>query len=80
MIYEYACSDCNHVFEVVKRLAEIDRVEACPQCGSQETARKIFAPGFTTSESLGRVKAPGEFRDLLKTIHTRTPGSQMELD
>jgi predicted transcriptional regulator len=32
-------------------------------------------PGFTSSESLGRIKAPAEFRDLLKAIKKENPGS-----
>lgn len=80
MIYQYACKSCQHPFEVVKRLAEFDRVEACPQCNSEDTHRVITVAGFTTSESLGRKKAPEEFRDFLKVIHKNTPGSNMEID
>lgn len=80
MIYVYQCTSCGHDFEVVKRLAEIDRVEACAECGSEKTQRVVHAPGFTTSESLGRRKAPQDFRDFLKTLHRNTPGSKMDVD
>lgn len=81
MIYAYRCTACSHDFEVVKRLAEIDRVETCPVCQSDETGRVVAgAAGFTTSESLGRRKAPAEFRDFLKTLHRNTPGSKMDID
>lgn len=80
MIYQYACKPCGHNFEVTKKLAEIDRAEACPECQSGETQRVINVPGFTTSESLGRKKAPEDFRFFLKRLHKNTPGSMMELD
>lgn len=80
MIYEYNCPDCQNVFEVVKRLSEIDRVEVCPQCSGTSSTRAIGAPGFTTSENLGRKKAPEEFRSFLRTLHKNTPGSQMDVD
>ncbi len=80
MIYTYRCAACSQDFEVVKRLAEIDRVEVCQACGCEKTERVIAAAGFTTSESLGRRKAPAEFRDFLKTLHRNTPGSLMDVD
>lgn len=80
MIYTYQCKPCQHVFEVVKRLAEIDRPEVCKECGSGETERVIASAGFTTSESLGRKKAPEEFRDWMRVLHRQTPGSKMDVD
>jgi putative FmdB family regulatory protein len=80
MIYQYACKDCGHNFEVTKKLSEIDRPEPCRECESSETHRVISVPGFTTSESLGRLKAPEDFRFFLKRLHKNTPGSMMELD
>ena len=80
MIYAYSCKGCGHRWDVTKRLAEIDRVEPCPECKSEDSMRVPHTSGFTTSESLGRVKAPSEFRDFLKVIHKNTPGSKMELD
>ena len=80
MIYAYQCKNCGHHFEVVKRLSEIDRVEACGECKSESTERVLAPPGFTTSESLGRRKAPSDFRDFLRTLHRNTPGSKMDLD
>lgn len=32
MIYPYRCSSCDHEFEVIKAVADIDRVELCPKC------------------------------------------------
>ncbi len=43
MIYEYVCRKCEHGFDVVKPVADLDRVEACPSCGVELTER-IFSP------------------------------------
>lgn len=80
MIYTYQCQSCQHVFDVTKKLAEIDRVEVCGECNAEVTTRVIAPPGFTSVESLGRRKAPAEFRDWLRVLHKNTPGSKMELD
>lgn len=32
MIYPYRCDACNHTWEVIKRVAEIDAQERCPSC------------------------------------------------
>jgi putative FmdB family regulatory protein len=32
--YPYRCITCQHPFEIVKRVAEIDNPESCPECGN----------------------------------------------
>jgi putative FmdB family regulatory protein len=45
VIYPYACQ-CGHEFEVIKRIAEIDRPEICPKCSSSEVKRYISRTHF----------------------------------
>ena len=80
MLYDYRCESCGAEWEVRKPLSEIDRTEYCVECGSNHTTRVVRAPGFTTSESLGRRKAPEGFRSMLKQIHNATPGSKINLE
>jgi putative FmdB family regulatory protein len=42
MIYEYRCVPCGTRFDVIKSVAEIDRPEACEECGGQ--AQRHFVP------------------------------------
>ena len=35
MVYEYECSFCKHRFDVVKRVAEMDKREICGECGNE---------------------------------------------
>ena len=39
--YEYACRDCGHHIEVVRRFAD-EPLSVCPSCGGQ--LRKVFHP------------------------------------
>ena len=46
--YEYRCPQ-GHDFDVIKRVAEIDRAELCPSCSSScdSSARRIARTNFT---------------------------------
>jgi putative FmdB family regulatory protein len=41
--YEYACTRCNHEFDVLKKMSD-DPAETCPECG-QAAHRKVSIPG-----------------------------------
>jgi putative FmdB family regulatory protein len=42
MTYVYQCQKCDHVFDVIKSVKDIDVNETCPQCG--EYAERQFVP------------------------------------
>lgn len=48
-LYEYQCQACAADFDIVKRMAEIDRKESCPACGFENgpRSRKISRSNFT---------------------------------
>ena len=33
-VYEFKCSDCGHVFEVMGKYEEREKEHTCPSCGS----------------------------------------------
>lgn len=41
MVYEYECTRCVKVFEVIKKLKNFTTTEKCPKCGGN--ARKIIS-------------------------------------
>lgn len=45
LTYEYKCEDCDHEFEVERRIAD-DSEEICPKCGSKHTFRCISSGEF----------------------------------
>ena len=53
-LYEYHCPSCESTFDKLIRFSEADKIPACPNCGQQETRKKISAGavfGVSTSGS-----------------------------
>jgi putative FmdB family regulatory protein len=50
MIYEYACNDCNHRFEVWAKVSDPAPNE-CPECQSSQLEKVIFATNFALKGS-----------------------------
>ncbi len=44
-IYEYACEDCFHSFEIMQKISS-EPVKACPECGKERVKRLVSAPQF----------------------------------
>jgi putative FmdB family regulatory protein len=40
-VYEFKCSKCDDVFEVMGSYAEREREHTCPKCGSAEVRQTI---------------------------------------
>jgi putative FmdB family regulatory protein len=58
-IFEYACSNCGHVFEKFVATRSQEPPE-CPKCGWKRVEQMFstFATGGATSKSAGGVCAP----------------------
>jgi putative FmdB family regulatory protein len=65
--YQYACTDCDHVFEAVQSFSD-DSLSVCPECGGK--LRKVF-------NAVGVVfKGSGFYRnDSRSTSTTSTPAA-----
>jgi putative FmdB family regulatory protein len=44
-IYEYQCSNCGHVFEVIQKINE-EPITLCPQCNQPKVIKLVSASGF----------------------------------
>ena len=74
--YDYQCLECEEIFEIFCKISELDSSKPCPKCGSTNTEKRIFsAPGACDSVSLGREKHQRSFKEVLRNIDKRTPGS-----
>jgi putative FmdB family regulatory protein len=40
-VYEFRCSNCEHVFEVMGSYSEREKAQTCPKCGSTEVKQAI---------------------------------------
>lgn len=63
-IYEYACSDCFHEFEVMQKMSD-EPVKACPECGQERAKRLVSAPKF-------KLKGSGWYETDFKNKPTKT--------
>ena len=55
-LYEYACRDCGHRFDELRRMAERLQAPPCPVCGSERTELALSAPAVFGA---GGGSAPG---------------------
>lgn len=51
MLYDYECTNCNHVMEDVKQSIHDKPLKKCPKCGHNSLERIIYGGiGFTISK------------------------------
>jgi putative FmdB family regulatory protein len=62
-IYEYACKDCGHVFDVLQKMSD-DLLKDCPECGESSLKKLLSAPNF-------RLKGKGWYETDFKTDKQR---------
>ena len=81
-LYEYKCSECEHTFEEILKIADVARplAEPCPNCGELKINRHWSEP---TAMSYGSAnlkdKRPEWFKDRLKKIASFTPRHNMDI-
>ena len=77
-VYEYQCDHCGERFT---RMLKIDdrknpESEHCPKCGEKKVHQAIFTvPGIADPVRIGVTHQDNNFKEVLKGIHDRTPGS-----
>jgi putative FmdB family regulatory protein len=77
--YDFACINCEKLFEVTCRIAERDERHVCPHCGSIRVIQKILtAPVRAEAHRLGKNMRQNEFKEVLGNIHRRTGGSILD--
>ena len=80
--YDYKCTECDKVMTIMRTIAERDNTEGmvCTGCKSKDTLeRQLSAPivGYHTYIN-GGGKPPEGFREVLRNIHKKAPGSQLD--
>ena len=77
-MYDFQCQECETTFPIMCRISERETPKPCPNCQSENTQQVILsAPMMGEAERVSGKKPPAEFRNLLKSIHQRNPGSRM---
>lgn len=81
-IYAYKCNSCSEDLEMSKKIADRDDTgtDVCPACQTVgQFTRQVSAPviGYGVTVN-GSGKPPEGFREVLRQIHHRAPGSQLD--
>lgn len=81
-LYDYQCTSCSATFELSKKISDRDDVsnETCPECATVgQITRQVGSPmvGYSIATS-GYGRPPEGFREVLRKIHDRAPGSKMD--
>lgn len=77
-LYDYKCGTCEHEFEKSVKMSNYLDSQECPECGEKSDRTVKGAPGIGDPMRLGITKPSEGFRDVLRSIHERTPGSQLK--
>ena len=67
-IYEYACKQCEHVFDVLQKMSD-EPLTYCPECGAPELKKLLSAPSF-------RLKGGGWYETDFKNNDKKKAGSK----
>ena len=81
--YDFECPNCNMIHEKYLRIAEMDEPvkneTECPHCLGMFKMKRLMPRGTTFIDPvrLGVTKPPSQFKEVLKEIHRRAPGSEL---
>ncbi len=56
-LYEYACADCGHRFEILQRIGETADGLTCPECDAERLEKQFST--FASSSDGKSAPAPG---------------------
>lgn len=58
-LYEYQCPDCEQTFDKLARFSEADKIPVCPNCGGNNSQKKISAGAVIGTSSSGSFSSSG---------------------
>lgn len=78
MIYDFKCNTCEHEFEIMCKVSEMNYNWACPKCESTKTVRCLSKPPMAIPHDrlMGGSTVPDGFRDVLKNISNKAIGGK----
>jgi putative FmdB family regulatory protein len=76
-MYDYVCSECQHTFDKILKIAEKDipKHEPCPKCGKTKCIDiSLGAPALMSPFRVEGLKKPsGQFRERIQQIKKGLP-------
>ena len=80
-MYEYHCRECQHTFEKILKIdnRKDPEAEPCPNCKKEGAVYQgVSATPFLDPVRLGVIRPDNGFRNVLRSIHERNPGSNIK--
>lgn len=79
-LYDYMCTSCDDTFCEMYKVSdrEIPVNNPCRKCGKMTVQKRIGNLVMADTWKLGRTGPPDWFKDRLKEVHRRTPGSILD--
>ena len=82
-LYEFQCLECGNTFDEFLSVdnRKIPLMGPCKKCGKVDTIVSVMgAPTMADPVRMGHIKPSEGFRDLLRNIKARNPGSVLEIN
>lgn len=57
-LYEFICDECGQAFELLVGFSQADAAHTCPNCGGEQTHRKVSSFAMGGSSSSGSAAIP----------------------
>lgn len=80
--YDYQCKECDHSFNQFQKIADrkLPEETPCPECGAENSVEQqiLGTPVLSDTMRMGLKKPPEGFREVLKEIDRKTPGSRLK--
>lgn len=58
-IYEYACTSCEHSFELLRPMRRMDEPTPCPECNANSARQFSVFASYSTGVEGGMYPVPG---------------------
>lgn len=77
--YDYACSTCQHEFELKLPMADnsLPESQPCPSCSSLSVKQFVPSMNIVDPVRIGVTRTPGAFNEVLNRIKSKHPRHMM---
>lgn len=79
-MYDYRCSECNHVFEQMEKIDNRKNPEKqpCPNCQQMKVQFQIAAPAIGDAVRMGLTKPDAGFNEVMSKIKEKHKINQLK--
>lgn len=77
--YPFKCDACGEEFDRILKIADrqLPEQDNCPKCNEMAVKRVVTSVPMGDSVRLGITRPPGDFKEVLQRINSRTAGAKL---